>query len=88
MKLPFHHEKLVMPNNKPVAKLRAMTLRRKLLKNEAFHSDYTKFMNALFDKGHTEKVPYDELSRCDGRVWYIPHHRVYHNKKNKILDVT
>lgn len=87
MRLPFRDENLVMPNNKPVAELRAMTLRRKLLRNEAFHSDYTKFMNAMFDKGHAEKVPDEELSRCDGRVWYIPHHGVYHKKKNKIRVV-
>lgn len=86
MWLPFRDKSLVMPNNKPVAELRALTLRRKLLKNEAFHSDYTKFMNAMFDKGHAEKVPDDELSRCEGRVWCIPHHRVYH-KKNKIRVV-
>ena len=87
MKLPFRDESLVMPNNKRVAELRAMTLRRKLLKNEAFHSDYTRFMKAMFDKGHAEKVPDDELSRCDGRVWYIPHHGVYHKKKIKIRVV-
>lgn len=28
-----------------------------------------------------------ELERCDGRLWYIPHHGVYHPKKHKIRVV-
>ncbi|KAL2102335.1 hypothetical protein ACEWY4_001503 [Coilia grayii] len=87
MRLPFRDENLSMPNNKAVAELRAMTLRRKLSKNKAFHSDYTTFMKAMLDKGHAEKVPDDQLARSDGRVWYIPHHGVYHKKKHKIRVV-
>ena len=87
MRLPFRDENLTMPNNKTVAELRAMALRRKLMKNESFRSDYNKFMNAMFDKGHAEQVPDDRLSRSDGRGWYIPHHGVYHKKKNKICVV-
>ena len=87
MRLPFRDENLTMPNNKTVAELRAMALRRKLMKNESFRSDYNKFMNAMFDKGHAEQVPDDQLSRSDGRVWYIPHHGVYHKKKHKIRVV-
>ena len=87
MRLPFRDENLTMPNNKTVAELRAMALRRKLMKNESFRSDYNKFMNAMFDKGQAEQVPDDQLSRSDGRVWYIPHHGVYHKKKHKICVV-
>lgn len=65
IRLPFHD--IVMPNDKLVAELQAMTLRRKRLRNEAFYSDYT-----MFDKGRAEKVPDDELSRCNGRVYTPP----------------
>lgn len=34
-----------------------------------------------------EKVPEEELDRGDGKVWYIPHHRVYHPTKGKIRVV-
>lgn len=84
MMLSFCDESLFMPDNKAVVELWAITLDRKLLKNKALYSDYTKFLNAMLKKGHDEKVPDDELSRCDGRVWYLPHHGVYHKKKHKI----
>ncbi|XP_071144990.1 uncharacterized protein [Mytilus edulis] len=42
----------------------------------------------LDSKGFAEKVPITELNQEDGRVWYIPHHGIYHNKKpNKIRVV-
>ena len=34
-------------------------------------------MNAIINNGYAEAVPHQELSRSDGRVWYIPHHGVY-----------
>ena len=87
MRLPFRVEKLVMPNNKPVAELRAATLLNKLKRNEDFRTDYTTFMNGMLENEYAEKVPDDQLSRSDGRVWYIPHHAVYHKKKKKIRVV-
>ncbi|TWW67378.1 hypothetical protein D4764_02G0004190 [Takifugu flavidus] len=33
------------------------------------------------------EVPQDQLSRDDNRVWYVPHHGVYHPKKKKIRVV-
>ncbi|KAI2645663.1 Cold shock protein 1 [Labeo rohita] len=49
--------------------------------------DYTAFMEDVISKGYAEKVPERELKRHDGRVWYIPHHGVYHPKKKKIRVV-
>ena len=45
-------------------------------------------MDDVTRKGYAEKVPDDELLDADGRVWYIPHHGVYHpNKPTKIRIV-
>lgn len=44
-------------------------------------------MRDIIDKGYAEKIPAEQLSRSDGRVWYIPHHGVYHPKKKKIRVV-
>ena len=33
------------------------------------------------------KVPNKDLSRDDGKVWYLPHHGVYHPRKQKIRVV-
>ena len=35
----------------------------------------------MIDKGQAERVPDEELDFSDGRVWYIPHHGVYHPQK-------
>ncbi len=44
-------------------------------------------MNNIIEKGYAEKVPDENLHRGDGKVWCIPHHGVYHQKKNKICVV-
>lgn len=87
--LPLKDEKIQVPDNKCVAMQRLLGLKRKLTRNPQFHSDYTGFMDSILDKGYAERVPEDEL-QPDGvvpRVWYIPHHGVYHPKKNKIRVV-
>jgi len=40
-------------------------------------------MNEIIAKGYAEEVPKEEASYNDGNVWYIPHHVVYHSKKQK-----
>ena len=48
------------------------------------------FMTSLLNKGYATKVPKSELDK-DGdncKVWYLPHHGVYHPRKpNKIRVV-
>lgn len=44
-------------------------------------------MNELLVKGYAEKVPEEELDPGDGKLWYIPHHGVYHPTKGKIRVV-
>ncbi|KAL7877443.1 hypothetical protein SRHO_G00040860 [Serrasalmus rhombeus] len=34
--------------------------------------------------GYAVEIPSGELSRDDGKIWYLPHHGVYHPKKLKI----
>ena len=38
-------------------------------------------MKEMIDKGQAERVLDEELHFSDGRVWYIPHHGVYHPQK-------
>lgn len=40
-------------------------------------------MNDVLNKGHAEMV----LHQTDGRLWYIPHHGVYHKRKGSIRVV-
>lgn len=84
--LPLKDETIQVPNNKCIAMQRLSGLKRKLMRNPQFHSDYSGFMDSMLDKGYAERVPEDEL-QTDRRVWYIPHHGVYRPKKNKIRVV-
>ena len=38
-------------------------------------------------KGHASPVPVEDLSRDDGKVWYLPHHGVMHPRKKKLRVV-
>jgi hypothetical protein len=72
---------IVMPNNKKQAIKRADLQRKKMLKDDNYRKDYTAFMEANIAKGYAEKVPKESRSSEEGKVWYIPHHGVYHSKK-------
>lgn len=85
--LPFKQETVKMPNNRCVAEQRAASLKNKLKKKPVFLEDYKAFMKSLFEKGYAEEIPPEQLLRDDHRIWYIPHHGVYHPKKKKIRVV-
>lgn len=85
--LPVRQRYIKMPNNKIVVEQRALSLKRRLNKDLSFRSDYITFMSGMLTNGYAERVPTEQLARCDGRVWYIPHHGVYHSKKKKLRVV-
>ena len=59
-----------------------------MLKSSQLQDDYKAFIDNLIKKGYARKVPQEQLNRSDGKVWYIPHHGVYHPRKpNKIRVV-
>ena len=79
--LPLKNEEVKLPNNRMSALKRLNGLKNRLLRNEQYKNDYCAFMASIFENGYAESVPTDELDLNDGRVWYIPHHGVYHPKK-------
>ena len=85
--LPFRHENSILPNNRCVAEQRLTSLKRKFGKNEVFKEEYISFLSDVIDQGYAEIVPAEELNQNDGRVWYIPHHGVYHPRKGKLRVV-
>ncbi|XP_076839331.1 uncharacterized protein LOC143484479 [Brachyhypopomus gauderio] len=85
--LPFRNEKLQMPNNRCVAEQRIAFLLRKFKRNAEFFEDYKGFMETIIGKGYAVQVPTHQLNRDDKRVFYIPHHGVYHPKKQKLRVV-
>ena len=60
-------------------------LKRKFLKDYKYKEDYIKFMNEVFSRGDAEEAP--AVAQDDRVKWYIPHHGVYHPKKNEIRVV-
>lgn len=83
--LNFHSRKR-RPNNYCVAKQRILGLKRRFERNEKFHQEYTTFLCDVIKEGYAKKVP-AEPKRSDGKLWYIPHHGVYHPKKGKLRVV-
>ena len=81
--LPF----ICFPGNKEQVLHRAYWLKRKLKKNSAFYEDYVKFMADIITKGYARKVPPDRLNAVTNKVWYIPHHGVYHSRKAEKIRV-
>lgn len=85
--LPLKNKDVKMPNNRAIAEQRALNMKKKLQRNQTFKEDYVSFMNNIINKGYAVKVPNDDLNRSDGKVWFVPHHGVYHPKKRKLRVV-
>ncbi len=77
VKLPLRNESVKMPNNRSVAELRAVNLKRKLQRNSSLLEDYSHFMKSIIEKGYALKVPTEQLDHNDNKVWYIPHHGMW-----------
>lgn len=85
--LPLRKKEVNMSNNRRISEQRALNLRRRLKKHISFHTEYNSFMKDVLSKGYAERVPVEDLERSDAKVWYIPHHGVYHLRKKKIRVV-
>ena len=76
-----------LPNNREQAVKRALWQRKKMTQNDQYRNNYVAFMNKIINKGYTEKVPEESIEVDPGKVWYIPHHGVYHPKKPENIRV-
>ena len=85
--LPFRQENSVLPNNRCVAEQRLRSLKRKMDKNGSFKGEYPTFLNNMITQGYAEMIPADQQEQSDGKLWYIPHHGVYHPRKGKLRVV-
>ena len=79
--LPFRKSQLTTPNNRDQALKRARWQRKKMLHDDNYRNDYVHFVNEMIAKGHARKVPEDRLEANQGKVWYLPHHGIYHPRK-------
>ena len=83
--LPLRNPEMTLPNNRVMAEKRAHYLKRKFQKDELYFSHYKDFMNEIIEKGYARV---SDRTPGDGKLWYLPHHGVYHPAKpNKICVV-
>lgn len=80
-------EGLDFPNNRCVAQQKALNLKRKFLQNNTFYEEYKRFMADIMDKGFALRITPEQKHKEGKRIWYIPHHGVYHPKKMKLRVV-
>ena len=85
--LPFRDDDITLPNNETQAIKRLASLRKKMLRNKTFSDEYIAFMKSVIEHGYAEVVPNEDLVRTDGKVWYRPHHGIYHPQKQKLRVV-
>ena len=79
--LPFRKAEPHLPESRQQARSRLNSIKRRLRSDNKFREDYTAFMEEIIGKGYA-----NECSDDSGQ-WYIPHHGVYHPRKNKIRVV-
>ncbi|KAK3750705.1 hypothetical protein QZH41_005748 [Actinostola sp. cb2023] len=88
MPLPFREEIPNLPNNKALASHhRLQKLQQRMAHDDKYYSMYKAAMDEVIEKGYAEKVPVSKKVTEDGKVWYIPHHGVFHPKKPEKLRV-
>ena len=75
-----------MPDNRHQAVQRAMSMRKRF-KDQQFYYDYVKVMKNIIEKVYAKKVALSCLKTEEGKVWYLPHHGIYHPKKPDKIQV-
>ena len=79
--LPFPDPNLMFPNNKKHAIQRLMGLKRGFIKDNKFFQDYLSFMDNLLRSSCAKRSD----ASLAGKIWYIPHHGVYHPSKIRVV---
>ena len=82
MPLPFNKKKEKLFDNRQLVVNRAISLRRKLIKDSNYREEYCRFMEDMIERGYAE-----EVKEYGGNSWYIPHFGVFHKTKGKLRVV-
>ena len=84
--LPFCHEIRELPSSRDYAMKHLKSTFRTLDKKPSMNIQYFDFMQKIFDLGHAEVVPAENL-KFDEPCWYLPHLGIYHPKKTDKIRV-
>ncbi len=85
--VPFKSSVPCLPDNRAVAETRLGSLGRRLKRSQVLSDKYRNGMRELLEKGYAQQVPSDEISRSDGKTWYLPHHPVFNANKPEKLRI-
>lgn len=85
--LPFKEDKVIIPNNRSLAKQRLKPLLKKFNKNPKFLNEYKSFLEGVIEKGYAEVIPPEQVNTENGKTWYLPHHGVYYPRKRSLRVV-
>ncbi|KAL7849609.1 hypothetical protein SRHO_G00212320 [Serrasalmus rhombeus] len=66
--LPLKDRDIRMPDNRAIVEQRALSLKRKFIREKDFHKVYTAFMEDLISRGYAQRVPIKDLERSDGKL--------------------
>ena len=78
--LPFRCEVKTLPESRGEAYKRLRSTRKSLDRKPLMKQHYFAFMKNLFEKGHAEPVPSQDLTSSKP-CWYLPHFGIYHLQK-------
>ena len=81
MPLPFREKNVQLLNNRPQAEQRLHDLKKRLQADVKHRADYVRFMTEIIERGYAPKVMVEELPHQEEKFWHLPHHGVYHPKK-------
>ena len=85
--LPWKPNVEQLPNSLSLSQRRLVSLKKRLLKDAELFSKYSNTIDSYIEKGYARRVPTEQLDSKE-RVWYLPHHPVYHpHKPNKVRIV-
>ena len=87
MPLLFKEQDVQLPNNRHQTAQRLIGLKKKLESKDKYRADYVDFMTGIMDKGYARKIDSENLVMQQGKVWYLPHHGIYHPKKPSSIRV-
>ena len=80
--LPFRQPNPNMPCNKNQAIKRTFSIKKRMIKDPSFHTEYTNFMNKFIDSGYARPA-----KSIEEPGWFLFHHAVFHPTKKKIRVV-
>jgi hypothetical protein len=89
--LPWRVGSPNFPNNRNSAEKRLISLQRRLTKDPRLKEKYRNVIEDHLEKGYAAKVPEEnqksESESTTGRIWYLPHHPVFHAQKPEKVRV-